>query len=698
MSLKAVFAPSSIALIGASHQVGSVGNDLAKNLTAGYEGKLYFINPKGGELYGRVVNTSLKEISGTLDLIIVAVPAVIVPQVLTEAGKKGIKAAIVLSAGFREVGNIELEQEIVKISHKYAFTLVGPNCLGMMNPHLCLNGSFAPTMPQPGSIAFLSQSGALGVAILDFAAEHDMGFSKFLSVGNQAGVDEAELLEYLADDPDTKVILLYIEQLSELTNILRVAQKIRRTRHPKPIIALKSGQTQRGAQAASSHTGALASNDAVYDALFRQAGILRAETVEDLFLFAECFVYNKLLKKDRVAIVTNAGGLGVLTTDALEREELELAALSKHTQTELQKVLPPAASIRNPIDILGDAPAERYQDVLNLVIKDDNVDAVAVLLTPQSMTEVEKTAQILVETRKKTSKPLIVSFLGGARVTKGLDILEKGQLAQASFPELAAEALAALYEFTLWKKRIKRAERFDDFEDSKLEKIISKKNVDADGWLSSESALALLTACNIPVPRWQLISSIADLQKAVISCGPVVVLKLAGSSGLHKSDLGGVMLNVTAENAVASYEKFLKQVSATTKNKKPEILVMEQVSQKGSEVILGAIRDKKLGVLVGCGMGGVYTEVFHDAAFNLAPLTPDDIDDILERLKITSVLKGARGGKVADISELKESLARISQLVTHYPQITELDLNPLLVFPRRKGVMALDVRIRCSFD
>jgi acetyltransferase len=568
----------------------------------------------------------------------------------------------------------------------------------MMNPHLCLNGSFAPTMPQPGSIAFLSQSGALGVAILDFAAEHDMGFSKFLSVGNQAGVDEAELLEYLANDPNTKVILLYIEQLSELTNILRVAQKIRRTRHPKPIIALKSGQTQRGAQAASSHTGALASNDAVYDALFRQAGILRAETVEDLFLFAECFVYNKLLKKDRVAIVTNAGGLGVLTTDALAREELNLAEFSVSTKKALQKILPPAASIHNPVDILGDAPAQRYKDVLDLVIKDDNVDAVAVLLTPQSMTEVEKTADILVQTRKKTSKPLIVSFLGGARVTKGLDILEKGQLAQASFPELAAEALAALYEFTLWKKRTKKPERFDDFNTKKLEKILNKKNVDPDGWLSSEAALELLTACQIQVPRWQLVSSLPQLKTAISSCGPTVVLKLAGSSGLHKSDLGGVMLNVTVENAEESYEAFLKNISKSVKEKNPEMLVMEQVSQKGNEVILGAIRDQKLGVLVGCGMGGVYTEVFHDAAFNLAPLAPDDIEDILERLKITAVLKGARGGKVADISELKESLARISQLVIHYPQISELDLNPLLVFPRGKGVIALDVRIKCVFD
>lgn len=693
MSLKAVFSPSSIAVIGASHQVGSVGNDIAKNLTNGYQGKIFFVNPKGGELYGQPVYADLNKINQAVDLVIVAVPAVIVPQVLTEAGKHNVKAAIVLSAGFREIGNIDLEKQIVDICKKYNITLVGPNCLGMMNPHLSLNGSFAPTMPQAGSIAFLSQSGALGVAILDYAAEHDMGFSKFLSVGNQAGVDEAALLEYLADDPETKVILLYIEQLSELTRILRTAQKMRRTRHPKPIIALKSGQTTKGAQAASSHTGALASNDAVYDALFRQAGILRAETVEDLFLYAECFVYNKLLKKDRVAIVTNAGGLGVLTTDALVREKLTLAELSESTQKELAKILPPAANIHNPIDMLGDASADRYKDVLDMVVKDDKVDAIVVLLTPQTMTEVEKTAQILVRVKKATTKPIVVSFLGGTRVTKGLDILEKGQLAQASFPELAAQGLAALYDFTLWRKRTDRPETFRNFDHSTLTKILEKTHT-SDGWLTSEDALSVLQASGIAVPPWKIIESETQLEKAIETCGPTIVLKLAGSSGLHKSDVGGVMLNVTAENAQSSYKKFTEKAEEVTGLKHPQVLVMQQVSQKGTEVILGAIRDEQLGVLVGCGMGGVYTEVFHDAAFNLAPLTPDDIQDILDRLKITSILKGARGGRAADISELKESLARISQLVVQYPHIKELDLNPLLVFPRGKGVMALDARIK----
>lgn len=695
MSLKAVFSPRSIAVIGASHQVGSVGNDVVKNIVDGFQGQLYLINPKGGELYGRQVFTSLKQVKKSIELIIVAVPSVIVPQVLTDAGKKGIKAAIVLSAGFREVGNNELEQQIVNIATKYKFTLIGPNCLGMMNPHLSLNGSFAPTMPQPGSISLLSQSGALGVAILDFAADHGIGFSKFLSVGNQAGVDEAQLLEYLADDPDTKVILLYIEQLSSLKNILKVAQKIRRTRHPKPIIALKSGQTARGAQAASSHTGALAGNDELYESLFRQAGILRADSVEDLFLYAECFVYNRLLSKDRVAVVTNAGGLGVLTTDALVQQEMTLAELSEKTKKALTEVLPAAASIHNPVDILGDAPAQRYSDVITHVVADENVDAVAVLLTPQSMTEVEKTAEVLVQAKKNTRKPIVVSFLGGARVDKGADILE-GKLAQASFPELAAQGLAALYNFTQWRRRTEKHELYRDFNHQKLNKLLSLKQLEPDGWLRSDHALEVMSACKIPVPAWTVVQSKEELDKAIEVCGQTVVLKILGSSGVHKSDQGGVMLNIAAEDLPEAYEEFIKKSSEIIKSKTTAAVVMEQVKKKGREIIVGAVRDPQLGVLVGCGMGGVYTEIFKDAAFDLAPLTPDDIDDILNRLKITTILKGARGSDVSDVRKLKDCLARVSQLVMQYPQVAEIDINPLFVFSKGQGVMALDARIRCA--
>lgn len=699
MSLRAVFAPRSVMVIGASHQTGSVGNDVVKNLSEHFPGKIYPVNPKGGELYGLKVYTSVKEIPKSVDLAVVAVPAVIVADVLKDAGKKKIKAAIVLSAGFKEVGQLELEEELVEISEKYKFTLIGPNCLGAINPHMQLNASFAPGMPLKGPIAFLSQSGAIGVGLMDYATSQNIGFSKFLSVGNQAAVSELELLQYLANDHHTKVILMYIEQFSELAPILKIAQKIRRVRHPKPIIVLKAGQTAEGAAAAQSHTGSLAGSEAHYEALFRQAGILHAHSIEELFLFAECFISNRLLHKDRVAVVTNAGGLGVLVTDALVKEELTLAKLAEMTSIQLKKILPASASIHNPIDILGDAPAERYHQTLNAVAGDKNVDALLVLLTPQSMTEVNATALVIANLKKKIRKPIVVSFLGGDRVTEGVDILEQHSLATANFPEAAAQGLGALHRFTQWKDRDEKPEVFRDFDHKTLHALLDRKKATAheSGWLNTQSSLSIIEACKLPLPAWTVIHSEKDLPIAQAMCGTTLVLKILSPNVIHKSDVGGVLLNVNSDTLASSYHSLVKKF----RDKFPEgtlegILAMEQVSAKGQEIIVGALKDAQLGTLVGCGMGGVYTEIFNDAAFNLSPLTPEDIDDILDRLKITDILEGARGGTVLDISSLKECLARISQLVTQYPSISELDINPLLVLPKSKKSIVLDARIRVS--
>lgn len=702
MSLRAVFSPRSVMVIGASHQTGSVGNDVVKNLAHSFPGKIYPVNPKGGELYGLEVYESVKAIPKSVELAVVAVPGPIVPEVLKDAGKKKIKAAIVLSAGFKEVGQTELEEELVNISEKYGFTLIGPNCLGAINPHMQLNASFAPSMPPKGGIAFLSQSGAIGVGLMDYANEQNIGFSKFLSVGNQAAVSEVELLNFLAKDAQTKVILMYVEQFSQLAPILKIAQKMRRERHPKPIVVLKAGKTAEGAAAAQSHTGSLAGSEAHYEALFRQAGILQAQTIEELFLFAECFIYNKLLKKDRVAVITNAGGLGVLTTDALVKQELTLAKLSESTKKSLQKFLPSSASVHNPVDILGDAPAERYQKTLDLVSKDENVDALLVLLTPQSMTEVNDTARAIAALKKSSKKPIVVSFLGGGRVTEGIDILEDNALAVADFPEEAAEGLGALHKFTEWKDRDDKPESFRDFDHKSLHALIKLKKATkkSNGWLDAQSSLAILEACKLPLPAWHIINSEKDVPVAAALCGDKsdkMVLKIIASSVLHKSDVGGVILNVTKETLSDSYHDLVKTFRQNFPGEKLDgILCMEQVTAKGQEIIVGALKDPQLGTLVGCGMGGVYTEIFHDAAFNLTPLTPEDITDILDRLKITEILEGARGGPKLDVKSLKECLARISQLVTQYPLISELDINPLLVMARSKGSVVLDARIKLS--
>lgn len=701
MSLTHVFSPRSIAIVGASSTPGSVGNDLVKNISQGFAGTIYPVNLKGGELYGHPVFTSVKAINKAVDLAVIAVPAAIVPQVLTEVGQAKIKAAMVISAGFKEAGNDAGEKELIAIADKYKITLIGPNCLGMINPHIKLNASFAPTTPPAGSIAFLSQSGALGTAILDYAQTHALGFSVFLSLGNKAQVDEAALLHFLAEDSKTKVILMYIEQMTELVPVLRAALAIRRTRNPKPIIVLKSGQTDQGMKAASSHTGALAGNDAYYDAFFREAGIIRAQSVEELFVYAECFASNPLLTKDRIAVVTNAGGLGVLVTDSLVQEQLTLASLSSETQSQLQAFLPAAASVHNPIDILGDAPADRYRQTLAVVSKDNNVDAIVVLLTPQSMTEVEATARAIVELKKQTKKPLLVTFLGGNKVSKGIGILEQNNITEVSFPEWAARGLGVLHQFTRWHDYKDKPTSYRDFDQQAITRLLKKAHQQPGGWLETQDVLKVLEACQIPVVSRITITSSEEAEAAVTAVGGRAVYKIISPDILHKSDSGGVMLDVTPETAQTAFESMLTQVrKAQPTATITGVLVMEQVTLPNQEMLVGALTDPQLGALVGCGMGGVFAEMYQDAAFTLLPASPQEINDLLERLTILPLLKGARKQTAFNLPALKNCIGRVAHLLTTHPMIAELDINPLFVFEKGttldgQGGIVVDARLRC---
>jgi acetyl coenzyme A synthetase (ADP forming)-like protein len=692
--LSAVFSPRSIAVIGASAELGTVGNDILKNLTLGFRGKIYPVNLKGGEMFGLPVYKTIGEIPGAVDLAVIAVPAPVVAQVLEESGKKHVRAAIVLSSGFRESGNVTGEQLLVKIANKYGVTLVGPNCMGVMNPSVYLNATFAPTMPAAGSVAFVSQSGALGSAILDYAKSHGIVFSKFLSLGNKAMVDETAALEYFANDPDTKVILMYMEQLPQLAPILHTALKIRRTRQPKPIIVLKSGQSAQGMAAAHSHTGALAGNDAFYDALFREAGIIRAQSIEDLFVLAECFATNGAFPKDRVAVVTNAGGLGVLVTDALVKEKLQLAQLPPQTQEKLRAVLPPAASVQNPIDILGDAPAKRYQLALEIVLDAQTVDAVAVLLTPQSMTEVEETARVISAFKKTTKKPILVSFLGGGRVQRGDTILEKSQVDELEYPEEVAGALGALHRFSLWKNDPEQPKNYRDVHHANIKRILQRNK---PGWLSQTAVFSILDACNIPTVPRITIHLPSQAERAVKAVGGTAVLKILSPDILHKSDAGGVVTNVTAKNAAHAYEHLLEHIKKSVPHAHiTGVLVMQQINAKNQEMLLGAVRDPNLGALVGCGMGGVYTETFADATFELVPITHAHIAAMIDRLRIAPILRGSRGQQSFDRTALIDAIARISYLISCSPQIAELDINPLFILTKKHGVLAADARLRIA--
>lgn len=694
MSLSAVFNPRSIAVIGASHQLGSVGNDLVKNLVMQkYQGKVFPINPKGGMLYGLLVQPDVKSVREQIDLAIIAVPAAIVPQVLIEVGKKKVKAALVISAGFRESGNPEAENELVSIAKKYKLTLVGPNCMGVINTALSMNATFAPVLPPQGKVAFVSQSGALGAAALDYAKGTGLGFSKFISIGNKALVGELEVLEYLHQDPQTSVILLYVEQLNDLPGILRLAQRIQRGPRPKPIIVLKSGRTQEGKAAARSHTGAIGGSEAAYHGLFAQSGMIRAESMEEFFLLADCFAHNRLPAGNRVAIITNAGGPGVIASDQLIHEGLRLAQLSPPTLKELQKFLPPAANIHNPVDILGDAGADRYERATKTVLSDSAVDALLIILTPQSMTQIPQTARAIVSLKRQSRKPIITSFIGDNLVAPGIDILQHGDVSTSDFPEPGAHALSILNRFRLWSRK-KTSEPFRFSGDRRLaQKILKSKT--KDGFLLEPQALSLMKAYKIPTLRHEFVSTESQVARAVQKIGGKCVLKVISPDILHKSDVGGVLLNVTIENADDS----IKKIKHNIKQKAPRAkvvgyLVAEQIGD-GFETIIGGQHEVQTGAYLLLGLGGVYTEVFKKSArFGLVPLTRRDAEQMVESVEFSPIFQGLRGQPKLDRKSLIDCLGRVSQLLHDNPEIIEMDLNPVVVLPQGRGVKILDARVR----
>lgn len=695
MQLKPLFYPSSIAIIGASTQVGSVGNELVKNLVQqGFAGHIWPVNPKGGSVYGLSIKTDINQIDEKIDLVIIAVPAAIVPEVLIKVGQRQIQAAIVISAGFKESGHPELEQRLVEICQQYDIALIGPNCLGLINAKVKLNASFAPLMPEAGGIAFVSQSGAICASVLDYARERGLGFSKFVSVGNKAVIGEVELLKYLYKDAETKVILLYVEQLSNTPELIEVATDISQTQPHKPIIILKSGRTAAGSQASKSHTGALSGSDTAYDALFARAGIIRANSISELFDLAECFIHNPLPKNNRVAIVTNAGGPGVLTTDALMLDKLRLAELSATTVNKLQVFLPPAASLKNPIDILGDADAERYERSLRLVLADEQVDAVIVILTPQSMTEVELTASAISRLKRRHRKPIIVSFMGQQLVEGGLQILHTEDVATTMFPEPAAKALGALNDFREWLLPAnRRTFRFTDTKRQLVARYLEKYG-QQPRLLPPDITTAILKAYGLPVLKKYLAISQAEAEAAARHFDGPVVLKIVSPDISHKTEVGGVVLNVQPSHIKAAYHQLIETV---TKAKPMANLVgveiSQMVTQSGLELILGISTDPQVGKMILVGLGGIYTEALKDTAWSLVPLTHADAERMLSNLRVSAIIDGTRGQAALDKTEVLECLGRLSTLATHFPQIKEIDINPLTVFSQGKGAIVLDARI-----
>lgn len=694
MSINALFLPKSIAVIGASTKHGSVGNEIAKNLaTQGYRGRLHFVNLKGGRLYGHKIEVDLSRIKKPLDLAIVAIPAAFVVDELKKLAALETQSAVVISAGFGEVGNHEGQVALARICRENNITLIGPNCLGILNPEVKLNASFAPLMPRVGNIAFVSQSGAICASVLDYARQRDLGFSKFVSVGNKALVGEVELLEYLYHDTKTHVIAIYMEDVDEVDFLKQIVEKITHGKVHKPIVVLKSGRTKSGRAAALSHTGSLGGSDSAFETLFSQTGIIRADSVEELFDIIECFSRNRLLVRGRVAVITNAGGPGVLTADALVGDGLTLAKLEAQTVDKLRKFLPAAASCGNPVDILGDANADRYEKTLLTILEDSGVDAVQIILTPQSMTEVVKTARAIVALRKKSKKPLIVTFMGQGLVEAGVEILNKNKIATSYFPEGAAKALGALFKFDKWiNSDIKAAKRFGDVNPKIVSGILEQFG--KTHLLPIYAAFDVLAAYGLPVRKRWLVQSRAEAAALSEKIKGQVALKIVSADVNHKSDVGGVVLNVETSSLASSYEKLVDHIhKKLPKAAVDGVLVMPMEKNDGIEMIIGVSSDVKLGKQILVGLGGVYTEVYRDLSWGLAPLTPVDIERMIAHLKTAKILAGYRGHAPLAEKAVEEALGRLSQLVMDFPVIGEVDINPLFVMDEKLGSVVLDARI-----
>jgi len=697
--LEEFFRPQSIAVVGASREPGKVGHDVLNNLAQyGFEGALYPVNPKADQVLGRTCYASVKELPAAVDLAVIVVPARVVLPVMEECGQKGVRAAIIISAGFKESGveGAERERAMTAIAARYGIRVIGPNCLGLINTQCRLNASFAADMPARGNIAFVSQSGAFGTAVLDWAIGERIGFSKFVSVGNKADVDEVDLLRAIGQDQETAVILGYVESVANGAEFVRVAREVSRI---KPLVIMKSGGTQAGARAASSHTGALAGSENAFRAAFRQSGILRVSVVEEMFDLAMAFSFQGRIAGPRIAIVTNAGGPGIIATDAIERSGLRMADLSRETVETLRPALPAAANLYNPIDVLGDAPAERYRVALAAAIADPNVDGMIVIVTPQTTTEPEATAEAVAELASGTDKPILGCLMGGPRVAEGRRILVARHVPDYPFPERAVRALEAMYRYRLWLDQPEETPPRVDARKKVAHAALATARAEERMELDEHAAREVIGAYGFRLPTSRLAATAAEAVAFAADTGGRVVLKIASPDILHKSDVGGVKVGLQGEEAV---REAYHEIRDNARRRMPQaeirgVLVQEMVAG-GKEVILGMTRDPQFGPLLMFGLGGIYVEVLKDVSFRLAPLTRRDAEEMVREIRSYPLLRGVRGEPPADVGAIIQGLLQLSQLVMDFPEVVEMDVNPLVVFPQGHGAVALDARLALAFD
>jgi len=700
MSFEKLLRPESVAVVGASSQPGKVGYEILNNIISdGFTGPIYPINPGSSEILGKKCYKSLTEVPGTVDLAVVVIKRDLVLPVLEEMGKKGTKAAIVITAGFGETGaeGKALQQKIIDIVQHYEITMVGPNCLGLLNPWHKLNASFGSAAGEPGGIALISQSGALLTSVQDIAAQEKLGWSVLASIGNKASLDEVDFLQRLKDDKNTKVIAAYLENITRGRDFIREAEIVSKE---KPIVILKAGRTSAGAKAASSHTGSLAGADSAYVAAFDRLGVIRAESIEQLFDISMAFSYMPLPAGNRVAVVTNAGGPGIMMSDALEMSGLKIAAFDEATHKKLLETLPPAGSAHNPVDVLGDATSDMYGKAMEIVIQSPEVDSMIVVLTPQKMTDEDNVALKIVELSKKHKKPVFACFMGAGSIVKGVGILRDNKIPQYGVPERAAKAMLEMVKYAEYRKRPARKVESFSIDKKAKEDVVnmidyyrSHDRHEIGEW----DAKIIMKAYGFRVPEGDLARSAEHAGEIADKLGYPLVMKISSPDILHKSDAGGVKVGLkTREEVVAGFDDMMKTVKERMRREvdiKGVLLEKMMGSKDDKEVILGMNKDPQFGQMIMFGLGGIFVEVLKDVCFALAPLTADEALRMIQSTKSYKLLTGARGSKPNDVKSIVENLQRMSQLVTDFDEIAEIDINPLKVGVEGAGAILLDARI-----
>jgi len=694
--LKYLLSPNSVAVIGASRTPGKVGHEIVANLVnGGFAGDIVPVNPSADDVCGLPCWPNLKAYGKKIDMAVISIPTKFVITAANEAIDAGAKAVTVITAGFKEVGKdgAALEEKLVALCKRRRVRLLGPNCLGLINAHHKMNASFATHMPKPGGISVISQSGALCTAILDWAVSRELGLAKLVSMGNKGDVCETDFLTALAKDKETKVIVGYLESIAGGDEFIKAAEH---AASEKPVVVFKSGVTQAGGKAASSHTGSLAGADMAYGAAFKRSGIVRADTFESLFDYAMAFAMQPLPKGNRVAIITNAGGPGIMAADAVELSGMEVTALEGSSATALKAKLPAAASVGNPIDVLGDADPERYVAAVEAARDDATIDAIVVILTPQAMTKPVETAKGIAAC-SDGSKPILVSFMGGLDVSPGREELLALSLPDYPSPERAVGALKAMYEYSQWLQRPPRILTRFLVNRRRAQRILRRQFRTQAYQVGEAQAKSILRAYGFNVPPGQLATTVDEAVEIAAKIGLPVAMKIASPDVIHKSDLGGVRLNLASTDAVRdAFDLMVLRIGQRVPGAHIEGVYVEKMCGRGREVILGMTRDPQFGPMLMFGLGGIFVEVMKDVTFHLAPVTESEAMQMLESTKSFALLKGVRGQASVDLDAIANAIQRISQLVTDFPEIEEMDINPFIVGRLGEESIAADARITLS--